>query len=213
MKTIFVLVFILISQYANAQMGADTLKIGNTFIRFNAFNLLDVVEPNISIGVERRVFKQVSFAFDAGYIFYSQQFHSMGRSSGFILRPAVRYFPNNSGLYIEAEFHYKQHTHHLHDWIGHDAVEGVPAYEKYEEFRLRKQTLGLHFKVGRLIPVSKIIWLDMYAGIGFHLRKYTVLEDPDFVYSFEQNLNMVTTGQKENLLAFPVGCRILFRLR
>ena len=211
MKTLSALLLILLCLQAKAQK--DTLLKGSTFIRFNAVNLADVVEPNISLGVERRFFKQVSLAFDAGYIFYSQQFHSMGSSSGFILRSAVRYFPDNNSLYLEGEIHYKQHTHHLHDWVGHDVVEGVPAYQEYKEFRLRKQVAGLHLKVGRLIPVSKKIWLDMYAGIGYHLRKYIIVDHPDFVYSIPLEFNTITTGQKEHLLAIPMGCRIIYRLR
>jgi hypothetical protein len=211
MKTLSALLLILFCLQVKAQK--DTLVKGNTFIRFNAVNLADVSEPNISFGVERRFFDKVSLAFDAGYIFYSQQFHSMEVHRDLFLRTAARYFPFNKTLYLEGEVHYKQHTHHLHDWVGHDVVEGVPSYEEYKNSGYARQVGGLHLKVGRLIPVSKRIWLDMYAGIGYHLRKYFIVDDPDYVYNITFEFTSITTPQKDHLPAFPMGCRILYKLR
>ena len=213
MKSFTAFLLVVFSNFADAQKLPDTLIKGNTFIRFNALGLADISEPNISFGVEKRIGKRISLAFDAAYIVYSERFHSSGRSSGFILRPAMRYYPDNSRIFLEAELHYKQHTHHIRDWIGHDIVEGVPSYEVFEAFRLRKKVVGPHLKMGRLIPVTQRLWLEAYIGLGVHFRKYTVVGNPDLIYRFNQNFNEVTTGETVRLMAFPAGWRVLYRLR
>src|SRR5687767_2810467 len=138
MKIAALFVLVAMVQIAAAQKKSDTLTKGTTFLRFNPLTIVDLSEPNISFGIESRFTNNISAALDAGYIVYSQRFHSMGRSSGFIVRPAFRFFPDNSRIFFEAELHYKQHTHRIHDWVGHDQVNGVAAYEEYKQFRLRK---------------------------------------------------------------------------
>ena len=86
-------------EMAEAQKLSDTLAKGNTFLRFNIVNIVDVSEPNISFGVERRISDHVSLTLDAGYILMSQRFRENGNSSGFIIRPAVRYFPEKRKIF------------------------------------------------------------------------------------------------------------------
>lgn len=213
MKGPVLIILLMMCEMAEAQKLSDTLAKGNTFLRFNIVNIVDVSEPNISFGVERRISDHVSLTLDAGYILMSQRFRENGNSSGFIIRPAVRYFPEKRKIFFEAELHYKQHTHHLTDWIGRDVVAGVPAYEEYRNFRLRKQVIGPHFKFGALMPVKKRLWFEFYAGIGIHWRKYTVVEGRDLAYRFDQQFEIITTGNTEKLVAIPIGGRILYRLR
>jgi hypothetical protein len=213
MKTLFHVILLLVSKCLIAQNFPDTLIKGNTFLRFNVANLADVSEPNISFGFDRRISNHVSLAMDAGYIIMSQRFNDLGRSSGFIIRPAVRYFPDKGKIFFEAELHYKQHTHHIHDWIGRDIAGGVAAYEEYKEFRLRKQVIGMHLKFGRLMPVTNRLWLEFYIGVGPHFRKFTIVEQKGLVYNFELLYENVTTGETERLVAIPMGCRILYRIR
>jgi hypothetical protein len=213
MKAPALIIFLMVCHAALAQRLSDTLAKGNTFLRFNIVNLIDVSEPNISFGAERCISDYVSLALDAGYILMSQRFRERGNSSGFIIRPAVRYFPEKSKIFFEAELHFKQHTHHLRDWIGRDAVAGVPAYEEFREFRLRKQVIGPHLKFGSLIPVTKRLWFEFYIGVGLHYRKYTVLEEQNLMYSFEQHFEIVNSGSTEKLAAIPIGWRILYKVR
>jgi len=213
MKASVLIILLVICEITVAQKLSDTLTEGNTFLRFNIANIVDVSEPNISFGAERRISDHFSLALDAGYILMSQQFRDNGNSSGFIIRPAVRYFPEKSKIFFEAELHYKQHTHHLADWIGRDVVAGVPAYEEYRDFRLRKQVIGPHLKFGAVMPVKKRLWFEFYVGIGIHWRKYTVVEGRDLAYRFNQQFETISTGNTEKLVAMPIGWRILYRLR
>ena len=174
MKTIFAVTLLLTNAYAFTQTPPDSIVKGNTFIRFNILNVVDISEPNISFGVESRISDRISLAMDAGYIVLSQRFHDLGSSSGFIIRPAVRYFPERTRIFFEAELHYKQHTHHIRDWIGRDISGGVPAYEEYRAFGLRKQVVGMHLKFGTLMPVTNRLWFEFYIGIGPHFRKFTI---------------------------------------
>ena len=202
----------MICSFASSQMRAFPLDKGNTFLRFNILNLADVSEPNVSFGAERRISRFVSVAIDAGYIIFSQRFRE-GNSSGFIIRPAVRYFPDNSKVFLEAELHYKQHIHRIYDWVGRDIVGGVATYQEYKQFKLKKEVIGPHLKFGSLIPASKRLWFEIYVGVGLHYRRYTVPEEKDFVYTFNQLFEQVSTGQTEKLVAIPIGGRILYRLR
>ena len=213
MKTIATLVSLMLYICANAQQLPDTLARCNTFLRFNIINLLDFSEPTLSFGAETRINPRVSLALDAGYILMSQRFREHGTSSGFVLRPAVRYFPENTKIFFECELHYKQHTHHINDWLGRDISGGVPAYQEYRQFRLRKQVMGLHLKFGTLIPITNRMWFELYVGVGPHFRKFTVVEQKDFVYNFELIYENVNTGETERLVAVPMGCKLLFRLR
>jgi hypothetical protein len=213
MKNLLPVLLLLMNDCALAQKFPDTLAPGNTFLRFNVVNLADVSEPNISFGAERRISNHISLAMDASYIVMSQRFHDLGRSSGFIIRPGARYFPDKGKIFFEAELHYKQHTHHIHDWIGRDIAGGVAAYEEYKEFRLRKQVIGIHLKFGRLIPITNRLWMEAYIGVGPHFRKFTVVEEKSLVYNFELLYENVTTGETESLVAIPMGCRILYRIR
>ena len=213
MKVFAALPFLMLCLYAAAQQLPDTLARGNSFLRFNIINLLDVSEPTLSFGAEKRISSHVSFAVDAGYILMSQRFREHGHSSGFVIRPAVKYFPENTKIFFEAELHYKQHTHHISDWLGRDIAGGVTPFEDYREFRLRKQVAGLHLKFGTLIPVTNRFWVELYIGVGPHFRKFTIVEQKDFVYNFELVYENVSTGQTESLVAIPMGCKILYRLR
>jgi hypothetical protein len=214
MRTILFAVLVIIFCLETAgQMTSDTLIPGDMFFRFNPTTLIDLSETNISVGFERKMSDHISIALDGGYIFYSDRFHTQGRCSGFIIRPAIRYFPVHSKVFAEVEFHYKQHIHYINDWLGHDAVEGIPAYEEYSKFRMRKQVTGIHVKAGRLIPVTHRLWIELYLGIGIHFRKYTIIDEPHSVYSFNQDFTDVTTGQKERLIAMPAGGRLLYRFR
>jgi hypothetical protein len=213
MKIFTLVILLMLCSIASAQIRAVPLSKGNIFLRFNILNLADVSEPNISFGAERRISPHVSLAMDAAYIIMSQRFHEKGNSSGFIVRPAVRYFPDNSKVFLEAELHYKQHTHRIYDWVGRDMVGGVATYQEYKQFKLRKQVMGPHLKFGGLVPVTHRLWLEFYVGVGLHFRRYTVPEEKDFVYTFDQLFEQVSTGQTEKLVAIPMGWRILYRLR
>jgi hypothetical protein len=213
MKIPALIALLLFNHVVAAQKKMDSLTTGTTFLRCNLLNVADLSEPNISFGIERRIFNNISAALDASYIVYSQRFHSKGRSSGFILRPAIRFFPDNSKIFFEAELHYKQTTHRLHDWVGHDQVNGVAAYEEYQQFRLRKRVYGTHIKMGGLIPVAKRLWFEIYIGLGMRIRKFTIVDHPDYVYQFSYLFDLTTTGRTERLMALPAGWRIVYQLR
>jgi hypothetical protein len=213
MRVLTYFLLLVVCQHVKAQKLPDTLTTGSTFLRFNIINLADLSESNISFGAERRISGRFSLALDAGYIVLSQRFRDKGKSSGFIIRPALRYFPEKSRIFFEAELHYKQHTHRIHDWVGRDAVAGVAAYEEYKEFRLRKQVIGPHLKFGTLVPVNNRLWFEFYVGVGIHFRKYSIVGEKDAVYTFDDDFLTITTGNEETLVAIPAGWRILYRFK
>lgn len=199
--------------YCCAQKFPDTLSATTTFIRFNPLGFADVDDMNISFGIEKRVTKKSSFGLDLGYIFFSE---SVNRKSeythGFIFRPAYRFFPGKSLFFVEGEFHYKQVTHKMIDWVGRDAVNNVASYEEFATFRLRKVTVGGNVKAGRQYRLSNRFWMELYLGLGLRIREYSIVNEPRSAYQVSNTFAIVSTHDPHLTLAMPAGLRILYRV-
>ncbi|MBL7700166.1 MAG: DUF3575 domain-containing protein [Chitinophagaceae bacterium] len=212
-RTLLLFALASLCNFSYAQKFPDSLSATTSFIRFNPLGLVDLNDMNISLGVEKRITKRSSFAFDAGFIFYSLWMRDQTRrNTGFILRPSYRFFPGKSYLFLEAELHYKQVTHELTDWVGRAAINDVPSYEEFMNFRLKKTAIGSHIKIGRQYNVSDRLWLEIYLGLGVHYRKYKVADDPRMRYIVNDLFFEVNTNDADLLPAVPAGLRLLYRL-
>lgn len=212
MTKLFVAALLIFSSLtSSAQKFSDSLYAKTSFLRFNAIGLADVTDLNISFGAEKKISKRSSFALDLGYIPYSQLFADKS-VSGFIVRPAYRFFPAESLFLIEVELHFKQVSHDMEDWLGRDIVNGIASYEQYMDFKLRRTVWGAHLKAGRQYYLSNRFWLELYLGLGVHFRRYTIANNRNQQYQVTTNFTIVNTGQTEKLLALPAGVRLLYRL-
>ena len=120
MKLLYSLMLIFIFQHAYSQK--TSLQAKDKLIRINVSGLLDPIETNFSGGLEYRLKDNLAVSLDVGYIFYSNYYQSRnGNSSGFSLRPALRYYTDNyKRFYIKAELHFKTVTTKLTDWLVKD---------------------------------------------------------------------------------------------
>jgi hypothetical protein len=207
----------MICLYGNAQLISDSLKSNSIFIRFNPLGLANIFNGNLSFGAEYRFKKQWSATMDAAWVFYSYDFDESRHASGIILRPAVRYYLGGKlRRYVEGELHYKSITHRQQGWLGHDCVNGIPAYEEFTGFRYRKINYGFHIKTGIVYTLDKEsrFYMDVYLGLGVHHRNLKIVNKPgccmvnaNFSSSFFDNT------QGTNYIAIPMGARLVYRLQ
>lgn len=191
---------------------------GTTFFRVNPLGLADLYDHNLSFGIEHRLSSRWAVSLDGAWIFYSDYYTEAKNAQGMILRPAVRrYFGRSRRFFVEAEFHYKNVFYRIEDWVGRDAVNGVPAYEEYTSFLYRKQVWGFQTKAGIQFRISRNykFWMECYSGIGVRYREQGVYDEPaNSVYTratdfmFGPNLDSPTDW----LPALPLGIRFLYRV-
>ncbi|MGN6530814.1 MAG: hypothetical protein ACTHK0_03555 [Ginsengibacter sp.] len=118
-------------QSSNRLVPAEVLPLQSGITaRLNFTGLLDGYDQNISVGAENRFSEHWSTGSDVAYIFNSGYLSESHSSSGFILRPFVRYYPENGRYgFFEAGFHYKHVAYKITDWVGKDDVNGQPSYQ------------------------------------------------------------------------------------
>jgi hypothetical protein len=184
----------------------------------NGSGLIDLMEMNLSGGIEYRRNKRWSVASDAGWIFYSNYFENIKSTGGIILRPSVRaYFQNPWRTFAELEFHYKNVTYKIEDWLGRGCVNGIPSYEEYTTFKYRKQVTGINVKFGyqgRLSRNNKL-WFEYYIGIGARKKSEAIVKEEDSCY--DRNAPFSTTDSNiwgdDIYPALPLGFRLLYKLK
>ncbi len=204
--------------FQNAISQKKIFHANDKFVRINVSGLLDPIETNISGGMEYRLKDNLSVSLDAGYIFYSRYYQlKNGNSSGFLLRPAIRYYTDYyKKFYVEAELNFKTVTTKLTDWLGKDCVNNVRTYEEFTTFKIRKNIIGLNFKSAYLINLSKNnkLWLEPYFGLGIKQRMEFILNEPASCYRFGTIFNRqnIVTNTKEIQASFPLGLRLLIKI-
>ena len=216
MRIILLIVMMLVDSYIQAQLYHDTLRNNDLFIRLSATGLVDVYDMNITVGIEKRFRNEMSAGMDVGWIFFSRRFDAVKNTSGILLRPSLRYFPGKRNFYVEGELHFKNVFYQIEDWIGRSSINEIPAYEQYTRFEIRKNVIGPHLKIGRIVSVSHTsrLLFDFYLGIGVHFRKFKIHDEPgDSSYQLRDDFTTMLMNDSERLLAVPAGVKVVYRLR
>lgn len=168
------------------------------------------IDHTVMLTGEYRPNPKVGLLVDAGYIFASEYRSNIKRTAGFNIRPAVRmYHGRRNRGYLQAQAFYKMADYTLNDWIGKDCVDGVPAYQKLEDFTYRKNVMGFNIIAGGVLPLSPSHkWLvDLYGGLGFRSKKHKVVNEPDGCYDLNTGgfFNFEVDGTS---ISLPMGVRI-----
>ncbi|HEU4470300.1 MAG TPA: hypothetical protein VFR58_04390 [Flavisolibacter sp.] len=211
MKT-YILLLLLLPLGAAAQQrdpGPDYTKA----ISFSPLALAQI-DFTMMLGAEYRLRPGFSLYTDAGYIFSSAYLTDGGNSrgaSGFIIRPAARFYLRGRSLfYLQPQVFYKQVTHRLHDWLGKNCVEGVPAFEQLQDFRYRRQAYGFNGVVGALVPLSRRdrVFFDFYLGLGVRYKKNAVVKEPNCC--FDRGGFVTTINRDEGSFpSIPAGVKLV----
>lgn len=217
---------LLLLQFAGMPLNAQkrskgAMPAGTMLVRFNFLGLIDPLESNFSGGLEYKKTPQLSYTADLGYVYFSSIMGNVKRTNGLLLRTAIRtYSKSTPQLFGELELHNKLVFYRMHDWLGMDAVNGVPSYEELKYFTYSKYVGGLHLKTGYQGSLSKDKrwWLELYMGFGVKYRNYFLSGQPGgTVYNTVNNgffwgNNRTAGGGGMVLPNFSFGTRLLYKL-
>lgn len=217
---------LLLLQFAGMPLKAQkknkgAMPAGTMLVRFNFLGLIDPLESNLSGGLEYKKTPQLSYTADLGYVYFSGIMGNVKRTNGLIFRTAVRYYSKSTPqLFGELEFHNKLVVYRKHDWLGMDAVNGVPSYEEYKYFNYSKYVGALSIKTGYQGSLSKDKrwWMELYMGFGVKYRNYFLSGQPGgTVYNTVNNgffwgSNRNAGGAGMVIPNLSMGMRLLYRL-
>jgi Protein of unknown function (DUF3575) len=188
----------------------------STALRLNLTSLTDPIETNFSAGAEHLLNNQWAAGLDIGYIFNSTYYEKTNSVSGIIIRPAIRYYFNvYARHYIEAELQYKSSRSKITDWLQKDLVNGVPTYQRYQDFTMAKNVYGINLKMGGRGSLSRNerLWIEYYFGMGIRTRRENVLHEPNSRYGIVNRFRIVdNTGSAAALFSIPLGVRLLLKI-
>ena len=187
-------------------------------VRFNFTGLVDPVDNNISLGGELPLHPNWSLTTDLAYIEYSSYFNNIRWTSGYIVKPAIRYYPSSlrhTGFF-EAVLFYKQANYHLRDWLGKDCVNGIPAYEQYGDFTYRKRVAGINLQLGLQTALSrnKLIQFEAWVGLGLRIKQQDVIGQENGCYNATADFGDVNGSSGTAVLtSLPAGMRLVYCIR
>lgn len=201
---------------AQAQSAVPPYKAA---VRFNFTGLIDPVDNNISLGGELPFHPNWSVITDLAYIEHSSYFSTIKQTSGYIIKPAIRYYPSSlrhTGFF-EAVLFYKQANYHLRDWLGKDCVNGIPVYEQYQDFVYRKRVAGIQLQTGLQTALSrnKLLQFEAWLGLGIRLRQQDVINQENTCYNGSSaGFGDINGSSGTSVLSsFPAGMRLVYRIR
>lgn len=179
----------------------------NTSVNFSPLALGNT-DNQIMVGIERRLGNNWAYAVDAGFVFGSYYINKMEGAKGFELRPAIRYYRGrHKREYFQAQVFYKMVDYKFHDWLGRDAVNRTPSYEKLQDFTFRKKVWSLSLMAGETIPLSDNVFIDVYGGIGARYKEQAPTERNAIFFRVEEKGDAVY-GPRIWIVCAPVGVKL-----
>lgn len=187
---------------------------GRLYLRFSPLGLIDVWDGNITPGAEYRFNDTWAATFDAGAILYSAYFDNNKVTTGFLLRPGFRIYPDRyKDFFIDLQFHYKDVTYQIRDWLEKDVVANVASYEEFKLFKYKKQVMGgrIMFGIRNYFTGNPRLYVEAFAGFGVHYKVEGLHNEPGS--RFDRGWRIINNNPKQLLPSFPLGLRFIFRLR
>jgi hypothetical protein len=158
----------------NEKTGRPKHPPHNVVVTFNPLALLNT-DQRLMFGAEYRIKERISLVADAGVVVNSGYMTQQGKTNGIELRPALRYYYSRQGSgFIQGQLHYRAVNYKLHDWLGMACVNGVPTYEKLQDFTFQKQQAGAALVTGGTERLGKHWLLDVSVGFGLVYRTQEV---------------------------------------
>ena len=171
MKTILSLAFTILMWDAAAQLN-DSVFQYKTAVSVSPLAVIGM-DYTALFGVEHRLKNKLSLTLDLGYVFYSTY---LGRTvvngtSGFNVRPGIKvYGKADKRSYVQFTIFYKHVNYKVYDWLGMGCVNGIPTYEKLQDFTFRKKTVSFNAISGRIFRLTDHILLEVYGGLGVKIK-------------------------------------------
>lgn len=143
--------------------------------------------------------------------------------SGFAIAPFVRWYTNTRrNVFIETGMMYKFTQRKEEGWLGMDCVNDVPAYEKYDVYKRRKQVIDLSVRFGMREPLFKSSkWsFEMFIGLGVRHKMFSIKYAEANTCVLEDGSDMIgfwgsNTNPPDNytFVSVPMGLRFTRKLR
>lgn len=188
----------------------------NKAVRFNMLGLLDVFDGNFSFGGEYAFNPRWSVTTDMSFVLYSVYFQGNKRAFGYNIKPGIRYyaFDNNRG-FLEAVVFYKRVGYKMEDLLGRDVANGIPAYEKYQEFIIRKRVAGLNIQAGlqRSISRDKLFRIEGYMGLGIRIKWQDIKNHPEAAFNNSDSFFWRDNNEYYVLPSVPFGIRLVYCIK
>ncbi len=213
-KALFI-IFFSIPAFLHAQKSSSKkTRPGIVSIRLNPSGIINLLDFNLSGGVEYHLTKDWSLGMDAGWIFGSIYFSSTLQANGRILRPSIRrYWKKDQSLYTEAILHYKKVIYTREGWVERKASNGLPAYEEFTIYDVTKRVIGPQINVGgkSIITYNKKLWVEYFLGFGVRRKTTSSNEtlgtrDSDQFFSLRKSINKTA----RRIPALPAGVRLIY---
>lgn len=213
MKVLFFLISsCIIFQSAAAQNKLQTNDYKQQ-LRINPLGVLNPFETNLSVGYDVRVKKILSVGGDVGVYLARDAFSRP--LNGFFIRPALRLYSNSKpNMYSEIVVMYKHTVRKENGWLGMDCVNGVPSYEKFDQYKNVKDVFDISFRFGfreRWFH-SKNWFFECYMGLGVRQKILTIKYEEKKSCITADNFNSIGQfGQSVpgsyTVLSVPLGIR------
>jgi len=197
-------------QHNRFRQEPDTAK--KVTLRFNFLGIGDPYDENASFGGEYKFAPQWSAGTDLAYIFNSKYISNAEKTTGFIIRPFVRFYPNRRRGFLEVQLHYKYASYQITDWLGKAVTNGQAAYEEYTTFHFRKKAWGLHLIGGSSANLTedKRLRMEFYFGLGVRYKKQYVISG---TYLRQNGALVELYDAHYNTVVLPMGVRLVYNLR
>lgn len=212
----FLIMFILQASLlfrAAAQENPEPYSDYNWALRSNPLGLADFLDHNINLGTEFRFHKKWSFSTDLAYIFYSRFYNQSKGASGYMVKPAIRYYAvNRARLFFEWDIFYKHVGYKMEDWIGKNCVNGVPTFDMNTLFVLQKKVVGTNIKIGKQFNISedKRLKAEVYLGLGIRHRWSSIKNDPNACFRNGGLFGDEFINGPITLPGLPAGIRFIY---
>ena len=204
--------------FASCSYAQPANLTGQNAVTFSPLSLMGI-DYSFQAGFERRLSKKLAIVQEAGYIFGSNYIGAWRNNvryvRGLLFRPSIKIILNERrSSYVQSQIFYKQVTHHMRDWLQFNVMNGVPAYEKLENFRYRRKVYGFNFITGRIVPLSvnSRLNLEAYVGIGIRVKREKVVDKRNVEYNRPGRFILSDRDGPIVLPQIPLCLRLFFYL-
>ena len=214
MRKFFLFSLLACTFFVQAQKNQSLPDYGKAFT-FNVLSLLPL-DYTILPGIEFRIKPKLLLTGEVGYIFASDYLRndngSERKASGFIIRPALKFFINDRNrYYLQTQFFYKQVTHRMYDWLGKEMVDNVASYEQLQNFKYRRKIVGFNVILGTVLPIRlRNSFFDLYAGLGVRKKTAMVVGEPTSTYQRIPIIGNSNNANKGVFPSLPAGIRFIY---
>lgn len=210
------LIFSFTGELRSQSSKSDVPPLYTKAVRFNMLGLLDFFDGNFSFGGEYAFHPKWSVTTDLSFVLYSVYFEGSKRALGYIVKPGIRYYvADNRRGFLEAVVFYKHVGYKMEDWLDKDVVNGIPAYQQFQDFIIRKRVAGLNIQAGlqRSISADKLLRMEGYFGLGIRFKWQDIKDHPEAIFDGNDSFFWRDNNEYYVVPSVPFGIRLVYCIK